>query len=253
MPRPLRPRLSAFTLIELLVVISIIALLIGLVLAALAAARETARGVACLNNLRQLGMGYILYADANNQFGPPGYVNSTGSSTVPNPGYPKEGPWHRYVFPLLGSSLTDFEYQTRFDLFMLQCPSADPKPGIDDGGPDKSAAYYPYGINYAIAMTNIGTRYGESRYPTLGYRLKSPSKTGMFADTNGTVGTLTKNLYFQFSSGDSFLALRRHGDGRFNTVMLDGHAEAMAGPPPVTPHPSSFRYPDDWKRFWGYR
>ncbi|MDB5331068.1 MAG: hypothetical protein JWP03_2219, partial [Phycisphaerales bacterium] len=61
-----------FTLVELLVVIGIIALLISILLPALNRARESAKQVQCLSNIRQLGMAVLLYTNEHRQLMPGG-------------------------------------------------------------------------------------------------------------------------------------------------------------------------------------
>jgi len=69
---------NGFTLIELLVVVAIIAILAALLLPALSKARAKARQAACVNNLKQIGLCVLLYAQDWNDWLPLGGLNAPG-------------------------------------------------------------------------------------------------------------------------------------------------------------------------------
>lgn len=105
-------RNSAFTLVELLVVIGIIALLLGILLPSLNKARQTALEVQCASNLRQWGIGFTMYVDANKGCLP--YDNDEDgdepAASIQGPdakGWESTGLWFNAIPPLLKGKTYD--------------------------------------------------------------------------------------------------------------------------------------------------
>jgi len=121
---------NGFTLIELLVVISIIALLVGILLPALGAARRTALDIKCKNQLRQFGVAFHTYATDNNDVLPPNQVSTIGEKTWLLSYHRnkkvkfRRGPQQGSIFPYVGESAE-----------LYRCPALDEGATKSNGDP----------------------------------------------------------------------------------------------------------------------
>ena len=95
---------KGFTLIELLVVIAIIAILAGLLLPALSRAKGKALGANCLNNQKQLGLGFTMFADDNKESSPVISPNNIKGDIIPSAGMGRGGFWRGAMRPKDGYS-----------------------------------------------------------------------------------------------------------------------------------------------------
>lgn len=107
---------QGFTLVELLVVISIIAVLLSILMPSLNKVRGQATSVACLNNLRQLSLGFMMYVQSNNNKGPQSLFGYYESGYIP---------WTEQILPYMGDS----KYRSNPEKYMQKvmfCPATIP-------------------------------------------------------------------------------------------------------------------------------
>lgn len=141
--------LKAFTLIELLVVIAIIAILAAILFPVFAQAREKARAISCLSNMKQIGLGLTMYIEDYDETTPPEYVANrdiNGGDSCDSWGVCLESP-SSLINPYLKSD------------HVWTCPSSPPAahdPVIADYWDGKYASN-PVTLSYAYA-SNIRTQ-----------------------------------------------------------------------------------------------
>jgi prepilin-type N-terminal cleavage/methylation domain-containing protein/prepilin-type processing-associated H-X9-DG protein len=185
-------RISGFTLIELLVVIAIIAILAAILFPVFAKAREKARQTSCLSNVKQIGLGLLMYTQDYDEITPNG-----GAYTVLTQPYIKN--WQIYDCP----SHKDLAYP---------CPC-----------PSNMRARCRYALNYG------GGAYSSRRWPgmnngTMIAMVSDPAGTFWVCDgrcdrVNPADNTLDWTYYH-----DDPLWEGRHNDGG-NFLQVDGHAK----------------------------
>jgi prepilin-type processing-associated H-X9-DG protein/prepilin-type N-terminal cleavage/methylation domain-containing protein len=228
-PEILNRKLLSFTLIELLVVVAIIAVLVALLLPALNAAREQARGLQCLSNLRGFGGALRMYANEYNDF-----------MTLDGPAFPWSwyvpGNWPRQLGPYLDSDTSYYH-----------------DPTIDSSSGDSRLAgkihalfmrYYcvsaPWPFNFSIAFHGAygwnGVLDGDTwnfvdhRYvPPL--KLDQINPEAAFLGDGNVVpdwGGVVCAILFQdrWASENWHYPMYRH-NGAANFVYVDGHGGAL--------------------------
>ena len=223
----------AFTLIELLVVISIIALLVGILLPALGAARKSAQRLKCLSQIRQLETAHYAYITNND-----GWLINAGlphGTVAPNDEIAWVNSLKEYYSEklVLRSPVDDSEYWDT------------PSPFVPGNSTYRLTSY---GINSFLADVNQNGKnpYGGEAYNKLD-RVRSPTQSVhmlimAFEGEYATADHPHPELWDAFGTGGDIVAkianqqvqINAHGgpadsfDAKSNYGYLDGHAETNA-------------------------
>ncbi len=215
----MKHRHPLFTLIELLVVIAIIAILAAMLLPALSQAREKARSISCTNNLKQIVLAGLLYADDNAEYLPSYNVipsrtgGSYGVADLP------------FMNKKLGTTSNGYKYW--MDICMVYTKDSE----VFDCPSQVCEWFGGYGWNvYGPGYTlNHATRFGGIwDGVTLGM-VANPSKLTMLADLwpKPASGSYTPSTWIPHWTPTSSYYLtyapRVHNDGA-NIGFVDGHA-----------------------------
>ncbi len=208
----MKPRRKTFTLIELLVVIAIIAVLAAILLPALNKARDRARQMKCLSNLKTFCLAAGLYADESGGYALLNYVASPfGESWTQNAHFKK------------GLGITEDPATQKVPQGLL-CPSSYAVTRAADGG--WGNIYESYSLNNEYKQ---GTWDNPNYRTTKINRISAPARKFMFFDGLGAAiahGTAASRVHCRLygENPQSFTILAYRHSQWANVGYFDGHA-----------------------------